>query len=93
VILSDLPDVHDNHVRLGFVSANCDACQGNCAICVLDVPAVEPQSWTRRAAAHTLPTCAVGGVITSQPDSPQGGRETPHSSSALRVAGMAPQPA
>jgi hypothetical protein len=62
VILSDLPDVHDNHVRLGFVSGACDQCQGNCAICVLDVPAVPPQSWVERANAHELPTCCVGGT-------------------------------
>jgi hypothetical protein len=70
-------DVHAKHVELSFKSGACDQCQGNCAICPLDVPSVEPQSWTERAAAHTLPVCAVGGVITDHPDLVVGTRVDP----------------
>jgi hypothetical protein len=53
----------------------CEGCEGNCAICRLDTPAVGAQSWTERALAHELPSSCIGGVTAS--DVPQAGRISP----------------
>ncbi len=58
ILLDFLADVHADHVRLGFSSANCDACW---------LPAPEPApvtdtAWWRDAIANCLRPMVVGGV-------------------------------